>query len=115
VLAFAALSVASIVAWRRVQKVHPATSDEPHLNRRGAQCVGQRGALALPIVNGRGRIQLGDGSWPVTGPDLPAGATVEVIGADGTLLRVQPVAEVRVGAQPQPVAGEAPRPEGSSA
>ena len=40
---FAALSVASVAAWRWVQKVHPARSDEPNLNRRGAQYVGQRG------------------------------------------------------------------------
>ena len=71
-------------AWPRrwVQKVHPARSDEPNLNHRRGVRTRRRGALALPIVNGRGRIQLGDSSWPVTGPDLGQGATVEVIGAD---------------------------------
>ncbi len=104
ILAFAALSVASVIAWRRVQLARPVLTDQPNLNRRGAQYVGQRGTLALPIVNGRGRLRLGDSSWPVTGPDLPAGATVEVTGADGTLLQVQPVA-ARSDPEPPPLAG----------
>jgi hypothetical protein len=91
ILLFAALSVASVLAWRRYQKAHPVVTDEPNLNRRSAASIGQRAALAAPIVNGRGRIRLGDGSWPAVGPDLPAGTTVEVTGVDGTLLQVQPV------------------------
>jgi NfeD-like C-terminal, partner-binding len=48
--------------------------------------------LVEPIVNGRGRIRLGDASWTVTGPDLSAGATVEITGADGVVLQVRPLA-----------------------
>ncbi len=114
ILAFAILSVASVIAWRRVQKAHPTLTDEPHLNRRGAQCVGQRGRLVAPIVNGRGRIGLADGSWPVAGPDLPAGTSVEVTGADGTQLQVRPVAETRDAPEP-PAADAATRPEGNAA
>ena len=89
-------------------------TDEPHLNRRGAGCIGQRAALATPIVNGRGRIRLGDSSWPAAGPDLPAGTTVEVIGADGALLQVQPVraapgAARRRGRRRRGAAGAEPR------
>jgi membrane protein implicated in regulation of membrane protease activity len=91
ILTFAALSVASVLAWRRYQKDHPAVTDEPNLNRRGARHLGERAALLTPIVNGRGRVRLGDSSWPALGPDLPAGTTVEVVGVEGTLLRVQPV------------------------
>jgi membrane protein implicated in regulation of membrane protease activity len=92
VLLFAALAVASVLGWRRWQRGHPATSDQPHLNRRGAQYVGRQSVLVEPIANGRGRIRLGDASWTVTGPDLPAGATVEVTGADGVVLQVRPLA-----------------------
>ena len=67
------------------------TSDQPHLNRRGDQYVGRQSVLVEPIANGRGRIRLGDASWTVTGPDLPAGATVEVTGADGAVLQVRPL------------------------
>jgi inner membrane protein len=92
ILIFAALSVASVVGWRHWRSAHPAPSDQPNLNRRGAQYVGRRFALVEPITNGRGRVRLGDASWAVAGPDLPAGETVEVFGADGTVLQVRPVA-----------------------
>ena len=104
ILAFAVLSIATLLAWRLVQKAHPIKTDEPRLNRRAAQCVGQRGALLVPIVNGRGRIALGDGSWTVTGPDLPAGAPVEVTAVEGMLLRVRPVVEAGPDPEPPPVA-----------
>ena len=114
VLAFAILSVASVIAWRRVQKAHPILTDEPNLNRRGAQYVGQRGRLVAPIVNGRGRIELADGSWPAAGPDLAAGASVEVTGAEGTLLQVRPVPDARPAPEP-PAADAAAKPEGNAA
>jgi membrane protein implicated in regulation of membrane protease activity len=91
ILTFAALSVASVLAWRAWQRAHPAVTDEPYLNRRAARYIGQRATLVTPIVDGRGRIRLGDSSWPAAGPDLPVGVTVEVVGAEGTRLQVQPV------------------------
>ena len=48
--------------------------------------------LIDPIVNGRGSVKIGDSIWRVTGPELPWGAQVTVIGADGTLLKVVPAA-----------------------
>ncbi|MGN6092983.1 MAG: NfeD family protein, partial [Luteibacter jiangsuensis] len=59
------------------------------LNRRGEQLIGQRYVLCEAILNGRGKAKVGDGTWLVTGPDLPLGATVEVVGIDGTTLRVK--------------------------
>jgi inner membrane protein len=115
IVAFAVLSVASVIAWRCVQKARPIPTDEPNLNRRGAQFVGQRGALVAPIVNGRGRINLGDSSWPVTGPDLPSGTSVEVTGADGTLLQVRPVAEARSDPEPPPLSAVGSQPRGTAA
>jgi membrane protein implicated in regulation of membrane protease activity len=100
VLLFAALSVVSVVGWRRWRNAHPAQSDQPNLNRRGAQYVGRQVALAEPIVNGRGRVRLGDAGWAVAGPDLPAGATVEVVGAAGTVLEVRPVAALGLAPTP---------------
>ena len=93
VLLFAGLSVTSVLGWRRWQRTHPGPSDQPNLNRRGAQYIGRQSVLVEPITNGRGRIQLGDASWTVTGPDLPAGATVQVTGADGVVLQVRPIGD----------------------
>jgi membrane protein implicated in regulation of membrane protease activity len=92
-LAFAGLSLASVFGWRRWQSSRPDRSEQPNLNRRAAHYVGRRVSLVEPIVNRRGRIRLADATWPVTGPDLPAGRVVEVIAADGAVLTVAPVAE----------------------
>ena len=50
-------------------------------------------SLIAPMVNGRGRVRLGDSVWTVSGADdLPAGRTVEVTGVDGTVLQVRALA-----------------------
>lgn len=89
---FAVLAFISCIAyWKfvrsRVQR--SASAESELLNRRGARMVGQRYVLETAIVNGRGKARVGDGQWLVEGPDLPSGATVEVIGVDGTTLKVR--------------------------
>jgi inner membrane protein len=90
VLLFAVGGVAAVLAWRAWQRRHPPTSEDPTLNRRGAQYVGQVFHLTEAIRDGRGRMSVGDTTWRVSGPELPAGARVRVVGVDGTLLRVAP-------------------------
>ena len=86
---YAVLSVASVVvAWRYLGR-HPLATEEPNLNLRTKEYVGQVVALDGAIVNGRGRARLGDSVWQVAGPDLPAGARVRITGADGTYLTVE--------------------------
>lgn len=89
VLAFALLSIATILVSRRYLKRHPIVSDEPLLNRRAEQYVGRVFTLQDPILNGRGRLRVDDTVWRVEGEDCPAGTAVEVTGVDGTLLRVR--------------------------
>lgn len=67
-----------------------ARSDEPDLNRRGAQSIGQTLTVVEPIVDGRGKVRLGDTLWPAQGPDCVAGTRVRVTGTAGTLLVVEP-------------------------
>ena len=40
------------------------------------------------IEQGSGKARLGDGVWKVSGPELPVGARVRVVGVDGTILKV---------------------------
>ena len=54
------------------------------------QHIGQSLHLIDPIVNGRGSIRIGDSIWRVEGPELPKGARITVVGADGTVLKVVP-------------------------
>ncbi|MHA6204479.1 NfeD family protein [Dyella soli] len=90
-LIFVALAfVSCAVYWYAVRpKLMRHEPGDARLNRRGEQSIGQRYVLAEAIVNGRGKAKVGDGLWLVTGPDLPAGSTVEVVGVDGTTLRVR--------------------------
>jgi len=92
-LAFAGISVPSVFAWFYWLRKSPVESDKPTLNRRAEQLIGRRAPVVEAIVNGRGRIKLGDGTWSVTGPDLPAGHMVEITGVEGALLEVKPVEE----------------------
>ncbi|MDR6643307.1 membrane protein implicated in regulation of membrane protease activity [Luteibacter sp. 1214] len=88
ILAFASC----FLYWKWVRpRLNRVPAGNERLNRRGEQLIGQRYTLCEPIVQGRGKARVGDGMWLVTGPDLPLGATVEVIGIDGTTLRVKAV------------------------
>jgi membrane protein implicated in regulation of membrane protease activity len=88
VLLFAVFGVVAVGAWRLYAKRLPQQSDDPTLNRRGEQYVGQVFHLTEPITDGRGRMKVDDTIWRVAGPDLPAGAKVRVVGVEGTVLRV---------------------------
>ncbi|KQR75905.1 hypothetical protein ASG25_14525 [Rhizobium sp. Leaf384] len=89
---FAVLSVVSVLVGRRLLARFDATSDAPLLNQRGRSLIGRTAILEEPIAEGRGRVRLGDTTWPVSGPDLPVGARVRVISADGQWLRVEAAA-----------------------
>ena len=86
-LIFALAAALGVLAWFRFRPKEPP-ADEPGLNRRAASLIGMRVDLEQAIENGRGRARVGDSTWPVTGPDLPAGATVTVVAVDGTRLVV---------------------------
>jgi inner membrane protein len=90
VVFFLVLSVASALVGRRFfPNTRTEDTDQPLLNQRGLQLVGRTATLAEPIAEGRGRVRLGDTLWRVTGPDLPAGARVRVVSAQGGELRVE--------------------------
>jgi len=91
-VAFATLSVVSVVVGRPLVRRRLLASDHPALNRRAMAHVGRIFTLDEPIAGGRGRIRVEDSTWKVEGPDLPAGTRVRVAGADGAVLRVEPAA-----------------------
>jgi len=91
-IGFAVLAfISCILYWRfvRPRVERGAAPGSVLLNRRGARMIGQRYVLETAIVNGRGKARVGDGQWLVEGPDLPSGTTVEVIGVEGTALKVR--------------------------
>jgi membrane protein implicated in regulation of membrane protease activity len=88
---FAVLSVAAVWASRRYLGGHPIASDRPLLNQRAQTYIGRSFALEQAIVNGRGKLKIGDTLWLASGPDLPAGASVRVTGEDDGVLIVEAV------------------------
>ncbi len=86
--AFIVLSFVFIGVYVMVFRGREKPSDQPLLNRRGAQLVGQVYVLEQAIVDGRGRLKIGDAFWTAEGPDLPQGTRVRVVSADNMSLQV---------------------------
>ena len=89
--AFVVLSFVSIQVYRRWFRRRERPSDQPALNRRTAALVGRVVPLERPIIDGRGRVQIADAYWEVTGPELPAGTHVRIVGGDAMSLQVEAV------------------------
>lgn len=81
VLVFLVLSLLAAYAGKKIMTGGDDQTDQPLLNRRSNQLIGRTATLTEPIVNGRGRVRIGDTTWRVSGPDLPAGTTVRVTAA----------------------------------
>jgi membrane protein implicated in regulation of membrane protease activity len=88
--AFIVLSFISIQVYRKWFRGRERQSDQPALNRRTAALVGRVVRLDHGIVQGRGRVQIADAFWDVSGPELPAGTPVRITGAEGMTLLVEP-------------------------
>ncbi len=90
-IAFALIALAVVFWVRQKSREESAKPDVPDLNMRGAQYIGRVVAIEDAIVNGRGKVRVGDTVWVAEGEDGPKGANVKVIGTDGTVLVVSRV------------------------
>lgn len=89
VIIFSVVSVVSVIVYKGYLKKNKTETDTPHLNRRSEQYVGRVFTLAEPIVNGVGKVKIGDSMWKVRGEDMEVGKNVKVIDADGVVLMVE--------------------------
>jgi hypothetical protein len=61
-LVFALLAIVTCaIYWKFIRPLAEHRNDQPLLNRRGQKLVGQRFVLTEAIVNGRGKVGVGDG------------------------------------------------------
>jgi inner membrane protein len=90
-LVYAVLALAAVALGRWVTRKpdQRKAQPEPELNRSDRALIGQSLRLETAIVDGIGRVRVNDSSWRVTGPDMPAGERVRVIGMDGATLEVE--------------------------
>ena len=90
-VAFGVFSALSIVVYLKFFRNRDTPSDRPLLNRRSEQLVGEVHPLEQAIVDGRGRLKIGDAFWVAVGPDLPQGTRVRIVAVDGMSLQVRGV------------------------
>lgn len=77
--------------WKVIRPRAERRNDQPLLNQRGAQLVGQHVQVADTIIHGRGKVRVGDSVWLAEGDDAAAGSTVRVIAVQGTTLQVRAI------------------------
>ncbi len=88
---FAVATVIAVYAARRWFSLNPIISADPLLNDRTARMIGKVVTVVEAIDGGNGRVKVDDGVWNATGPALAVGRRARIVGADGSLLRVEPV------------------------
>jgi len=89
VIAFGVFAIATVFWVRRYVRPDVVRSDLPNLNERGQQYIGRSLIVEQAILNGRGKVRVGDTLWQAEGPDLPVGTWVRVTGTRGTILVVE--------------------------
>lgn len=86
---FAVISILSIIAGKFWFKRNPIHSEQPTLNQREDDLIGQIFEVEQAIINGSGRIKVGESTWKAKGPDCEIGSSVHVIKVEGTELIVE--------------------------
>jgi inner membrane protein len=87
--AFAVLSAISCAAGYFIYRRFNHPKDAAPLNQRNLLMIGAQGVVCLDIVNGQGKVRLGDSVWLADGPNLPEGAHVIVKSVQGTRITVE--------------------------
>ncbi len=88
---FAVWSTVTVLIGRRWYRDYPVAGADPMLNDRSARMVGQIVIVETAIVDGRGRVLVGDGSWPARGDDAAAGTRVRITRVADGVADVTPV------------------------
>lgn len=89
IVIFAVLAIVAVFAGRSYIRRNPVQEADPLMNRRGARLVGQLVRVSQPIVDGNGKVHLGDTEWLARGPDATVGARMRIVGSEGAVLLVE--------------------------
>jgi membrane protein implicated in regulation of membrane protease activity len=96
VLAFGILAIVASMGGRRWASKGGIVTDQPQLNRRSAQYVGRLAIVTETFVGGRGQITIDDTRWSaetIDGSNPSKNINVEIIAADGALLKVRAIGQ----------------------
>jgi membrane protein implicated in regulation of membrane protease activity len=89
-VSFAVWSGVTVAIGKRWYRDYPVASSDPKLNDRAARLIGETVTVCDAIVDGAGRVRIGDGTWSAHGPDAPTGAAVRIVAVAGSTLLVEP-------------------------
>jgi inner membrane protein len=89
IVIFAVASIGAVFTGRSYIRNNPVEEADPLMNRRGLRMVGEIVRVSQPIVDGHGKVHLGDSEWLVRGPDAAEGARMRIVGSDGAVLLVE--------------------------
>jgi len=89
-VAFAVWSVVAVTIGKRWYRDYPVEGGDPLLNDRAARLIGQIVIVETALVNGQGRVLVGDGSWPARGPDAAVGTRVRIVAVMDGAVAVEP-------------------------
>ena len=76
--AFGVWSAVTVLIGKHWYRDYPVEGGDPMLNDRSARLVSQVVVVEAAIVGGRGRMLVGDGSWPARGKDAEIGTRVRI-------------------------------------
>ena len=88
---FAVTSIVAILLGKTFFNRKSANTDDPTLSTLETELTGNIYIVEKPIVNGSGRIKVGESTWKAQGPDCDVGSSVKVIGVEGAVLVVETV------------------------
>ena len=89
---FAALAAASVFAGRALTRRKASEPDSAgHLNALSRDLIGKTVRIDQAIIDGEGRVRIGDKVWRAHGADAAAGTPVKIVGFDGSALVVEAI------------------------
>jgi len=86
---FALISIVSFIIGKFWFQRNPIHSEQPSLNQREDDLIGRVFKVEQSIINGSGRVKVGESTWKAKGPDCEIGSSVTVVKVDGTELIVE--------------------------
>lgn len=89
IASFAIWSAVAVMIGKRWYRDFPVETSDPLLNDRAARMIGSVVTVAEPIEGGQGRVRIGDGVWPASGPEATVGAKVRVIAVEDGVVHVE--------------------------
>ncbi len=91
-IVFSVLGLISVYSGRTYLRKNPIVSEDENLNVRGSRYVGRSYELERELINGEGKVRIGDTLWLVRGDfEGKVGTSVKVVDTDGVVLIVEPV------------------------